>query len=220
MALWRKETCNLRRRMQILQCRSQRYVFDRAYKSCTVQFRQRALFLYKSPIISGSLAERDLTNPEDTYNWPSIHILMMHLIPLGWTFSNAVSKLKVRTSLLPLFNGKRRSNFELWALQKLSGNVTPNGIDCTYTDYCMWRVIQHTAAHCSTLQHTATHCNTLQHTATHTATHCNTLQHTATRCNTLQHAAIHCITLHHTASHCNSQHCMWSVIASNPQISI
>jgi len=42
-------------------------------------------------------------------------------------------------------------------------------------------LLQHNAAHCSTMQYTATHCNTRQHLQ-HTATLCNTLQHTLTLC--------------------------------------
>jgi len=36
---------------------------------------------------------------------------------------------------------------------------------CSSMD-AIFLILQHTAAHCSTLRHTTTHCNTLQHTAT------------------------------------------------------
>jgi len=56
-------------------------------------------------------------------------------IPLGVTFSNAVSssKLKARTSLFTEKWQKRRSSFELWAFE----NVTPSGIGCTYIYACV-----------------------------------------------------------------------------------
>jgi len=58
------------------------------------------------------------------------------------------SKLKARTSLLPRFNEKRRSSFELWAFETAFENVTPNGIGCTckhvhgyvYLCYLYWSV--------------------------------------------------------------------------------
>jgi len=45
------------------------------------------------------------------------------------------SKLKARTSLLPRFNGKRRSSFELWVFETAFENVTPGGIGCTIIIY-------------------------------------------------------------------------------------
>jgi len=63
--------------------------------------------------------------------WPQFldyFILKVQPIPLGVTFSNAVSssKLKARTSLFIETWQKRRSSFELWAFE----NDTPNGIGC------------------------------------------------------------------------------------------
>jgi len=57
-------------------------------------------------------------------------------IPFGVVFSKSSfkahgSKLRARTSLLPLFNEKSRSSFELWALKRVSENVTQNGTGCT-----------------------------------------------------------------------------------------
>ena len=58
-----------------------------------------------------------------------IHLLhILQPIPLGVTFSKAVSKLKARTSLLTETWQKKRASFELWAFE----NVTPSGIGCTY----------------------------------------------------------------------------------------
>ena len=64
--------------------------------------------------VSGSSAERDLQRQNKNIQ------NCVQPIPLGVTFSNAVSKLKARTSLLPRFSEKRRSSFELWALKELS----------------------------------------------------------------------------------------------------
>jgi len=47
--------------------------------------------------------------------------------------SNAVSKLKARTSLLPRFSEKRRSSFELWALKEHS-KISPHVRLPVYTD--------------------------------------------------------------------------------------
>jgi len=51
----------------------------------------------------------------------------------GDLFEN--SELKARTSLLPRFSEKRRSSFELSALEQRS-NVTPSGICCTIVFVC------------------------------------------------------------------------------------
>ena len=104
-------------------------------------------------------------------------------IPLGLTFSNAVSKLKGSNVSVATFYWKE--TFELWALSfERAFRKWHRKWDWLYK---VASEIQHTATHCNTLRHTATHCNTLQHTATH----CNTLQRTATHCNTLQHTATH-----------------------------
>jgi len=76
-----------------------------------------------------------------------INSFQVQPIPLRVTFSNAVSKLKARTSLFTETWPKRRSSFELWAFE----NVTPSGIGCRYVpltsheetsriDPCHWRI--------------------------------------------------------------------------------
>jgi hypothetical protein len=65
-------------------------------------------------------------------------------IPLGVTFSNAVSssKIKARTSLFTETWQKRCSSFELWAFE----NDTPSGIDCTFISFldCILSIVRFT----------------------------------------------------------------------------
>jgi len=74
-----------------------------------------------------------------------IYIDALHLqpTPLWVTFSNAVSKLKARTSLSTETWQKRRSSFELWAFE----NITPSGIGCTLMHYTLMRYIYIDALH-------------------------------------------------------------------------
>ena len=61
-------------------------------------------------------------------------------IPLGVTFSNAVSKFKAQSSNVSFltFQWKMTFKFELWALsfERAFENVTPSGIGCQTTDVC------------------------------------------------------------------------------------
>jgi len=80
-----------------------------------------------------SLMHRTYTYMSLNYTYICIWICMyaqVQPIPLEVTFSNAVAKLKARTSLFTETWQKRRSSFELWAFE----NVTASGIGytCTY----------------------------------------------------------------------------------------
>ena len=52
-------------------------------------------------------------------------------IPLGVTFSNAVSKLKAQSSNVSVHWNVAKETFELWAVE----NVTPSGICCIVLDF-------------------------------------------------------------------------------------
>jgi len=121
------------------------------------------------------------------------------------------SKLKARTSLLPRFSVKRRSNFELWALQ-LHSKMSPQVGWAVYgyrgfpflwmwkrgtaDVYRMWYVYRECVM-CMCTKNVEVYvyreCGMCMCTwnVVYTCTHCNTLQHTATHCNTLQHTATH-----------------------------
>ena len=61
----------------------------------------------------------------------------------------------------------------------------------------------------------------LQHTAAHyTTLHRNTLHYTATHYTTLQHTATHCNTLHYAATHCTTQNDYAGDVGVNKKMSI
>jgi len=93
---------------------------------------------------------------------------LQHAANSTWCDIFENSKLKARTSRLPRFSEKRRSNFELWALKQHSKMSPQVGLAVLAMHF---NALQHS---CKALRGTATHCNALQCAATH----CNALQHT------------------------------------------
>jgi len=75
-------------------------------------------------------------------------------IPLGATFSNAVSKLKAQSLNVSLATFQWKEPFELWAFsfERASKNVTPRGIWCTYEHICMY-VYEHICMYVYTCIH-------------------------------------------------------------------
>ena len=61
---------------------------------------------------------------------PRVALQHIHIqpIPLGVTFSNAVSKLKAQSLNVSFHWNVAKETFELWAFE----NVTPSGIGCIY----------------------------------------------------------------------------------------
>jgi len=116
----------------------------------------RSLLIVATPYINAytcistsntSISSVPCVNKEERYTYCVLkyasHANCMYLvcvqpIPLGVTFSNAVSKLKAPTSLLPRFSGKRRSSFELLALKELS-KISPHaGLAVHVHLHVMW----------------------------------------------------------------------------------
>ena len=84
------------------------------------------------------------------------HIMYIQPIPLGVTFSNAVSKLKAQSSNVSFHRNVRnvsKETFELWAFE----NDTPSWIGCTYTIEIVVVIVP-----CAHQQQSlvASHCNT------------------------------------------------------------
>jgi len=147
-------------------------------------------------------------------------------IPIGVTFSNAVSKLKARMSVFTEVWQKRRSSFELWAFV----NVTPSGIGCTSTE--VHRIHIYVAMYCNVLQRNVLQCIALcfrsrSYTYTcwwevhrihiYVAMYCNVLQRNVLRCiavycTVLQRIALCVRVLQCIAVYCSVLQCVTSIV--------
>jgi len=113
----------------IWSCCTQTVIFSTAYPSCGGE-SVAALQLAQPHIRHLLLSLRTSSQvPPRTRLTTGPFSIPTPLVFLGTTFSNAVSKLKARRSLLPRFRENRRSNFEL--SKSFLENVAPHGIGCT-----------------------------------------------------------------------------------------